>query len=60
MIQKLSSKEVKEKLKIRSCELMHLREKGVLSADKKGNAYLYSLKDVEAYKDSIQSNKVDK
>ncbi len=43
----IKSKEVKDLLKIRSCDLMHLRESGVLRAEKKGNAYLYNLNDVE-------------
>jgi len=45
----LSSKEVRDKLKIRSCDLMHLREEGILKADKKGNAYIYDEKDVDSY-----------
>ena len=46
---KLSSKQVRGKLKIRSCELMHLREDGVLRAEKKGRAYLYNEDDVDNY-----------
>ena len=45
----LSSKEVKEELKIKSCDLMHLREQGILKADKKGNAFLYDAEDVKKY-----------
>jgi len=45
----LSSKEVRVKLKIRSCDLMHLREHGILRADKNGNAYIYNSEDVESY-----------
>ena len=37
----LGSKEIKKKLKITSCELMHLREGGKLKFIKKGNAYFY-------------------
>ena len=37
----LNSKEMIKKLKISSCELMHLRTKGKLNYIKKGNAYLY-------------------
>lgn len=37
----LSSKEARKKLKVSSCELMHLREAGKLKFIKKGNAYLY-------------------
>jgi len=47
--ERLTSKEVRSKLKIRSCDLMHLREQGVIRADKEGNAYLYNLKDVEKF-----------
>ncbi|WP_299313264.1 hypothetical protein [uncultured Aquimarina sp.] len=45
----LSSKEACKSLKIKGCELMHLREEGKLEFIKKGNAYLYekeSLKSV--------------
>lgn len=37
----LNSKDTKKKLKISSCELMHLRELGKLKYNKKGNAYFY-------------------
>lgn len=40
----LSSKEMRKKLKISSCELMHMREAGKLEYVKKGNAFLYSIK----------------
>jgi hypothetical protein len=39
----LSSKEIKTRLKITGCELMHLREKGKLEFQKVGNAYFYKL-----------------
>ena len=41
-----SSKEVKNKLKISGCKLMHLREDGVIGFKRKGNGYLYSVEDV--------------
>jgi hypothetical protein len=37
----LKSSEVREKLKISTCELAHLREAGKLAYRKQGNAYLY-------------------
>ncbi len=40
-IKYLSSREVRKKLKISSCDLMHMREAGKLEYVKKGNAYLY-------------------
>jgi len=39
----LSSKEIRTHLKISSCDLMHLREKGKLEFKKVGNAYFYKL-----------------
>ena len=42
----ISSKETKKKLKISSCDLMHLRLEGKLSYKKNGNAYFYSVKDI--------------
>lgn len=38
----LSSKEVKQKSKIRGCDLMHYRIQGKLEFEKRGNAYFYS------------------
>ncbi len=38
----LGSKEIRKKLKISSCELMHLREVGKLKYFKKGNSFFYS------------------
>ena len=43
----LKSKEVQKKLKIRACDIMHLREAGKIRFEKKGNAYLYFEEDVE-------------
>ena len=37
----LNSKETRKKLKISSCELMHIREEGKIEFIKKGNAYYY-------------------
>jgi hypothetical protein len=41
----LSSKEAQKKLKIKSCDLMHLREAGKLKFKKVGNAYFYFFPD---------------
>lgn len=46
----LKSKEVQKELKIRTCDIMHLREEGKLKFIKKGNAYLYEKEDVETLK----------
>lgn len=43
-----SSKEVMKKLRITSCDLMHMREAGKLEFVKKGNAYLYKKKIVDS------------
>lgn len=51
----IKSKEVKDLLKIRSCDLMHLRESGVLRAEKKGNAFLYIYNDVEKFQKENKS-----
>jgi len=42
----LTSKEVQKALKIRACDVMHLREAGKLKFKKRGNAFLYSEKSV--------------
>lgn len=42
----LKSKEVMKTLKIRACDVMHLREEGKLKFTKKGNAFLYSAESV--------------
>lgn len=44
----LRSSEVRSVLRITTCDLAHLREEGTIRAEKRGNAYLYSAKDVEA------------
>lgn len=46
----LRSKEVQNKLKVRTCDIMHLREAGKIRYEKKGNAYLYFEEDVEKLK----------
>ncbi len=42
----LKSKEVMKTLKIRACDVMHLREAGKLKFTKQGNAFLYSAESV--------------
>ncbi|MCG9911060.1 MAG: hypothetical protein MH137_07135 [Flavobacteriales bacterium] len=42
----LKSKEVMKTLKIRACDVMHLREAGKLEFIKKGNAFLYASESV--------------
>jgi DNA-binding transcriptional MerR regulator len=44
----LRSAEVCKSLRISTCDLAHLREDGFIRAEKRGNAYYYSAKDVEA------------
>jgi len=51
----LSSDEARKKLRISSCELMHLREAGHLGFKKQGNAFLYAAKDVK--RNQIKSRK---
>lgn len=43
----LSSKQAKSFLKCSGCELMHLRQEGKLKYQKKGNAFLYAIEDLE-------------
>jgi len=43
----IPTKEVKEMLKVNDCSVMHLRTSGELRFSKKGNSYLYLIKDVE-------------
>ena len=42
-MRKLSSTDIKATLKISDCDLMHLRERGQLSFEKRGRAYFYDL-----------------
>lgn len=44
----LTSLEVRKVLKISTCDLAHLREDSAIRAEKRGNAYYYAAKDVEA------------
>ena len=39
----LNSKEARKKLKVKSCDLMHLREEGKLEFKKEGNAFFYFI-----------------
>ena len=48
--QYLNSKETKKKLKISSCDLMHMRIDGKLRFEKNGNAFLYKKSDIEQVK----------
>ena len=43
----LSSKEVKKQINIKGCDLMHMREAGILEFEKKGNAYFYKKESIE-------------
>lgn len=42
----LKSKEVMKTLKIRACDVIHMREAGKLKFTKQGNAFLYSAESV--------------
>jgi hypothetical protein len=42
----LKSKEVMKTLKIRACDVMHLREAGKHKFSKQGNAFLYNAESV--------------
>jgi hypothetical protein len=44
----LKSKEVIKTLKIRACDIMHMRKAGKIKFKKQGNAFLYSA---ECYKE---------
>ena len=46
----LTGVEVRKALKISTCDLAHLREDGAMRADKRGNAYYYAARDVEAFR----------
>lgn len=46
----LRSKDVQKELKVKACDIMHLRMEGKLRFEKKGNAYLYYPEDVETIK----------
>jgi hypothetical protein len=44
-----SSKEVKSALKIKDCDLAHIRNAGKLLFTKKGNAFMYSKESVDDF-----------
>jgi hypothetical protein len=44
-----SSKEVKKILKIKDCDLAHIRNSGKLLFTKKGNAFMYSKESVDDF-----------
>ena len=46
----LKSKEVEKELKISSCELSHLRQKGTMNFIKKGNSFLYDRSSIQKFK----------
>ena len=46
----LSSQEAQKHLKIKGCDMMHYRVSGKLTFQKKGNAYLYLLDDLDKLK----------
>ena len=43
----MSTKEVKSTLKVRDCDVMHLRQTGRINFVKKGNSFWYLRSDVE-------------
>ena len=45
-----TSKEVKSALKIKDCDLAHIRNSGNLQFTKKGNSYLYLMESIDKYK----------
>jgi hypothetical protein len=53
----LTSQEVLKTLKIKSCDLMHLRVQGEFDFKKKGNAFLYSKTSVLIKKSNLNLNK---
>ncbi len=50
----LSSVEVRRRLRISGCELMHLRESGALIAERHGRAFLYREDGVEMVKKTLR------
>jgi hypothetical protein len=50
----LTSNEVLKVLKIKSCDLMHLRVEGKLEYKKKGNAFLYLKTSVSSTKNKAK------
>lgn len=55
----LTSKEVEKELKISSCELSHLRQKGTMNFIKKGNSFFYDKKAIQNVSNK-KSNKTEK
>jgi hypothetical protein len=51
-IKSLTSKEAKKELKIKDCDLAHIRISGKLKYTKKGNAFLYLKDSIDEYKAS--------
>jgi hypothetical protein len=49
----LKSKEVMKTLKIRACDVMHLRGAGKLKFTKKGNAFLYAAESVALIQNKV-------
>jgi hypothetical protein len=44
----MTSVEVRKALKVSTCDLSHLRESAAIRAEKRGNAFWYSAKDVDS------------
>jgi hypothetical protein len=51
----LDSKATHKALKISACELSHIREAGKLRFQKRGNAFLYSRKEVQVLANRLGS-----
>lgn len=52
----LTSAQVRELLKISTCDLAHLRQGGRLRFQKQGNAYLYSSVDCENFSQGTEKS----
>lgn len=46
----LTSQEAKKELKVKDCDLAHIRNTGKLKFIKKGNAFMYSKESIDEYK----------
>ena len=44
----LTSAEARKRLRISTCDLAHLREGGIIRTEKRGNAFYYSVRDIES------------
>jgi len=53
----LSSTEIRQRLRISGCELMHRREAGLLQYKKVGNAYYYLLPTIDALSKDVADAK---